>query len=40
MVGYWPGMPGVQVQVPLGATLFVFKKFTLRKLFIIINQVN
>ena len=25
MVGYWPRMPGVWVQVLLGATLFVFK---------------
>ena len=35
MVGYWPRMPGVWVEVLLSATLFVFKKFTLRKLFII-----
>ena len=25
MVGYWPGMPGVQVPVLLGTTLFVLK---------------
>ena len=43
MVGHWPGMPGVQVRVLLGTTLFVFIKFTLRKylfIFIIISELR
>ena len=41
MVGHWPRMPGVWVQVPLGTTLFVLKINSLSENYLfIINRVS